>query len=397
MMNKVIYLDHAATTPVYPKVLEAMLPYFSEKYGNPSTIYGLGQQARQAIDEARRGVADVLVCAPQEIIFTSGATESIDIALKGVALANQGQGNHIITSSVEHKAVLSTCHFLEKFGFEVTYVPVDEYGVVNPEDLSRAINEKTILVSIMLANNEVGTLEPVADIARLIKEKSKQLKRKIFFHTDAVQGTLWFDLNVDRLGVDMLSLSAHKVYGPKGVGVLYLRKGTPFLPQQKGGGQERNLRGGTENVPGIVGMAAALKLAVENREANSSYCQGWRDYFIEGVKSKISDVSLTGHPKLRLPNHASFCFQHIEGEAILLHLDFANIAASSGSACSSGSLEPSHVLSAMGISPETAHGSVRFTFGPENTKEEIDYVLSVLSEIVDRLRAISPFSPSKKV
>ncbi len=395
-MDKVVYIDHAATTPVHAKVMEAMLPYFSEKYGNPSTIYGLGQQARQAIDEARRSVAGVLDCAPHEIIFTSGATESIDTALKGVAFANQGEGNHIITSSVEHKAVLSTCHFLEKFGFEVTYLPVDEYGLVAPEDVERAINEKTILVSIMLANNEVGTLEPVADIAHLIKEESKQLKRKIFFHTDAVQGAFWFDLNVDRLGVDMLSLSAHKVYGPKGVGVLYLRKNTPFLPQQKGGGQERNLRGGTENVPGIVGMAAALRLATENREVNSNYCQRLRDYFIEGVKSKISDVYLTGHPELRLPGHASFCFQHIEGEAILLHLDFANIAASSGSACSSGSLEPSHVLSAMGISPEAAHGSVRFTFGPENAREEIDYVLPVLSEIVDRLRAISPFSPSKK-
>lgn len=395
-MNRLIYLDHAATTPVHPKVMEAMLPYFSEKYGNPSTIYGLGQQARQAVDTARREVADVLGCTPNEVIFTSGATESIDIALKGVAFVNQSQGNHIIVSSVEHKAVLSTCLFLESFGFEVTYLPVDEYGLVAPEDVERAINEKTILVSIMLANNEVGTLEPVTEIAQLVRERAKHLRRKIFFHTDAAQG-VWLDLNVDHLGVDMLSLSAHKMYGPKGVGVLYLRKGTPFMPQQQGGGQEGTRRGGTENVPGIVGMATAFRLAAENRETSSSHCRRLRDLFIEGVKAKISDVFLTGHPTLRLPNHASFCFQYIEGEAILLHLDFANIAASSGSACASGSLQPSHVLSAMGISPEIAHGSVRFTFGPENTEQEIDRVLSVLSGIVDRLRAISPFSSSKKV
>ncbi len=394
-MNKVIYLDHAATTPVHPKVLEAMLPYFCEKYGNAATIYSLGQEARQAIDESRRQVADILGASPQEIIFTSGGTESVNTALKGIAFAQQRQGNHIITSSIEHHAGLETCQFLEKFGFEVTYLPVDSYGLVKIEDVEKAISEKTILVSIMLANNEVGTIQPIAEIAQVIKEKGQKLGKKIFFHTDAAQGALWLDLNVNRLEVDALSLSAHKFYGPKGAGILYLRKGTPFMPQQRGGTQESNRRAGTSNVPGIVGTAVALKLAAEQRESNSNYCQKLRDYLINGINSKIDQAELVGHPSFRLPNHAAFCFYGIEGEAILLHLDFANICASSGSACTSMSLEPSHVLMAMGIPHEKAHGNVRFTLGPENTQEEIDYVLSILPGIVEKLRAISPFALTK--
>lgn len=394
-MDKVIYLDHAATTPVHSRVLEAMLPYFCEKYGNAATIYALGQEARQALDESRREVADILGSSPQEIIFTSGGTESVNTALKGVAFACQNQGNHIITSSIEHHAGLETCHFLERFGFEVTYLPVDSYGMVKIEDVEKAITERTVLISIMLANNEVGTIQPVPEIARLIKEQERQRGKKIVFHTDAVQGANWLDLNVNQFGVDTLSLSAHKFYGPKGAGILYLRKGTPFLPQQRGGTQESNRRAGTSNVPGIVGTAAALKLAAEHRETNSNYCKKLRDHFIDGIKSKIDHVELVGHPSLRLPNHAAFCFHHIEGEAILLHLDFVGIAASSGSACTSMSLEPSHVLTAMGISPEIAHGNVRFTLGPENTQEEMDYVLSVLPGIVEKLRSISPFAAAR--
>lgn len=395
-MDKTVYLDHAATTPVHPKVLEAMLPYFSEKYGNPATIYALGQDARQALDEARRDVAQILGATPSEIIFTSGGTESVNTALKGVAFANQSQGNHIITTSIEHHSGLETCHFLERFGFEVTYLPVDGYGMVKIEDVQKAVNERTILISIMLANNEIGTIQPIAEITSLIKEQSKRWGRKIVFHTDAAQGANWLDLNVNQLGVDLLSLSAHKFYGPKGVGILYLRKGTPFLPQQRGGTQESNRRAGTSNVPGIVGTAVALKLAAEHRESNSAYCQKLRDYFIDGVKSKIDHVEVIGHPTFRLPGHACFCFHHIEGEAILLHLDFAGIAASSGSACTSMSLEPSHVLMAIGIPVEIAHGNVRFTFGVENTEKEVDYVLSVLPGIVERLRAISPFATAQK-
>ncbi|MEW6034014.1 MAG: cysteine desulfurase NifS [Chloroflexota bacterium] len=392
-MKKTIYLDHAATTPVHPRVLEAMLPYFSEKYGNPSTIYSLGQEARRALDDARATVAEILGCSRKEVIFTSGGTESDNAAIKGAAFALQDKGNHIITSSVEHHAVLETCHHLEKHGFQVTYLPVDCYGRVNVDDVAAAINERTILVSIMLANNEVGTIEPIADISRTIKERAGQ--RAIVFHTDAIQGTGALNLNVEQLGVDMLSLSAHKFYGPKGVGILYLKQGTPFVPQQQGGSQEGRRRAGTENVAGIVGTATALRLAAESRDSNNRTCARLRDRLVQGIDRLVPDVQLTGHPELRLPNNASFCFAYVEGESILLHLDFAGIAASSGSACTSASLEPSHCLLAMGIPPEIAHGSVRFTFGPENTEEEVDQVLSVLPQVVERLRAMSPFAQSK--
>lgn len=387
-----VYLDHAATTPVHPKVVEAMLPYFTEKFGNPSAAYRLGQEAHEAVASSRELVADVLGCTPREVIFTSGATEAINNGLKGVAFAwGQVSGNHIITSVIEHHAVLETCRFLKRFGFEVTVLPVDGSGLIDPADVGRAITDRTVLVSIMLANNEVGTIEPVAEIGRVVRERSRSLGRKIVFHTDAVQAAEWLDLNVDRLEVDMLSLSAHKFFGPKGTGVLYLRRGVPFLAQQCGGAQEEGRRAGTENVAGIVGLAQALRLAVEHRESNAAHCSKLRDRFVREVESRIPDVVFTGHRTLRLPNSASFCFKYVDGGAILLHLDFLGIAASSGSACSTGSTEPSHVLTGMGIPAEVARGSVRFSFGPGNTEEDVDYVLSVLPDVITRLRAISPF------
>ncbi len=386
-------MDHAATTPVHPKVLEAMIPYFSRKFGNPSTIYALGQEARKAVDESRSAVAEILGCKPIEIVFTSGGTESDNAALKGAAFAMQKEGNHIITSAIEHHAVLHTCHYLEKFGFEVTYLPVDRYGLVSIEALEKAMTDRTILVSIMLANNEIGTIQPVSELAKVARARARG--RRIVFHTDAVQGVGAIDVDVNKLGIDMLSLSAHKFHGPKGSGILYLKKGTPFSPQQAGGAQELNRRAGTENVPGIVGTAVALKMAAENRESNSRYCQRLRDRLVKGIFERIPDVRLNGHPEQRLPNNANLSFQYVEGESILLHLDFLGIAASSGSACTSGSIEPSHVLVAIGLPPDLAHGSVRFTVGTDNTDEDVDHVLSVLPGIVEKLRAMSPLAAAK--
>ena len=394
MERKTVYMDHAATTPVHPSVLEAMLPYFSRSYGNPSGIYGIGQEARKAADEARATVSSILGCRPSEVIFTSGGTESDNAALKGAAFALKEEGNHIITSTIEHHAVLNTCQYLEKVGFEVTYLPVDQFGMVNIEDLEKAITDKTVLISIMLANNEIGTIEPVSEFAKSAKANAKH--SRILFHTDAVQGASVLDLDVDKLGVDMLSLSAHKFHGPKGMGVLYLREGTRFIPQQTGGAQEGNRRAGTENVAGIVGTAAALRLAAENREASSRHCQRLRDRLIEGILTRIEDTYLNGHPTLRLPNNANISFRYVEGEAILLNLDLQGVAASSGSACTAGTEEPSHVLLATGISPEMAHSSLRFSVGPANTDDEIEYVLSVLPGIVERLRAMSPLVAARE-
>ena len=380
-------MDHAATTPVDPRVVEAMLPYFSQKYGNASSIYSLGREARQAIEDARRTVADILGCDPKEVIFTSCGSESDNLAIRGVAFAqrHRGKGNHIITSPIEHHAVSHTVEQLEKyFGFEVTYVPVDRYGMVDPDDVGRAIRDDTVLISIMYANNEVGTIEPIAEIGEIARQ------RGIPFHTDAVQAGGALDLNVDRLKVDLLSLSAHKFYGPKGIGVLYVRQGTPLLPMQTGGGHERNRRAGTENVPYIVGLARALEIAYDELESNNRRIRRLRDRLIEGVLSRIPEAELTGHPTQRLPNNASFVIKYVEGESILLNLDMMGVCASSGSACTSASLEPSHVLLAMGIPPEVAHGSLRLTLGRENTEEDVDYVLEVLPPIVEKLRAMSP-------
>ena len=386
-MTKLIYMDHAATTPVRPEVLEAMLPYFSQKYGNPSSVYGLAQESRQAVENARATVAQVLGSNPREVMFTSGGTESDNLALKGVAFALREQGNHIIASAIEHHAVLETCHYLQKFGFEVTYIPVDKYGLVKMEELEKALTPRTVLVSIMYANNEVGTIEPLAEVGRMLKERSGE--RKIVFHTDAVQAAGVLDLDVNKMGVDLLSLSAHKFYGPKGTGVLYQRRGTPLLPQQQGGSQERNRRAGTEDVAGIVGAGVALKLAAEQVGQYNQHCTRLRDRLIQGITGGIERAFLSGHPTQRLPNNASFYFEYIEGESILLSLDMEGIAASSGSACTSASLEPSHVLLATGIPVEVAHGSVRFTLGWDNTEEDVDHVLSVLPPSVKRLRAMS--------
>lgn len=394
MGRRAIYMDHAATTPVHPIVLEAMLPYFSKNFGNPSGIYPVALEARKALDDARSTVAEVLGCGPGEVVFTSGGTESDNAALRGAAFALKGKGNHIVTSSIEHKAVLNTCHSLEEFGFKVTHLPVDRYGLVSIYDLEKAINSKTILVSIMVANNEIGTIEPVAGFVKLVKEKAGG--KDIVFHTDAVQCPGALDLDVNKLGVDMLSLSAHKFQGPKGVGILYIRDGTPFATQQTGGAQEGNRRAGTENVAGIVGTATALRMVAEGRESNSQHCQRLRDRLIKGILSQIKDTRLNGHRTLRLPNNVNISFQYIEGESILLNLDLLGIAASSGSACASEAEEPSHVLIALGLPPEVAYGSLRFSLGSANSEKDIDYVLSVLPGIVERLRAMSPLASTNE-
>ncbi len=393
-MGRLIYMDHAATTPVHPAVLEAMLPYFSQSFGNPSSIYTLAQEARKALDEARETVAQVLGCRPREVVFTSGGTESDNAAIKGAAFTQRQVGNHIVTSAIEHHAILHSCQSLERFGFDVTYLPVDSTGLVNPDDLERALTDKTVLVSLMYANNEVGTVEPIAELSRVVKSRAKALGRRIVFHTDAVQAAGWLDLSVDALGVDMLSLSSHKFHGPKGTGVLYIRRGTPFEAQNAGGGQERNRRSGTENVPGIVGTAVALKRAADSRESNSRKVDALTGRLVTGVRAGIPGVRLNGHPTQRLPNNANFSFEHVEGEGILLNLDFAGVCASSGSACSTASLEPSHVLKAMGVPLEIAHGSLRLTLGPDNTEADVDYVLQVLPGIIAKLRALAPLTPA---
>lgn len=393
--HKLVYLDHAATTPVDPEVLEAMLPYLSGRFGNPSSLYTLAQQARQAVDESREQVAGVLGARPSEVVFTGAGTESDNAAIKGAALALRQTGNHIVTTSIEHHAVLHTCHWLEKFGFRVTYLPVDRQGLVDPQTVEDALTEETVLVSVMYANNEIGTIQPIADIARRVKVKARELGRTIVVHTDAVQAAGFLDLDVNRLGVDLLSLSAHKLYGPKGVGVLYVRRGTPFEPQMHGGSQERQRRAGTENVAGIVGMARALAKAHAEREAAGQHCARLRDRLTAGLQEHIPDARLNGHPTLRLPNNVNMSFSGVEAEPVLLGLDLAGIAASSGSACTSASLEPSHVLLAIGLTADQAHASLRLTVGKHSTEEEMDYVLSALPDLVERLRAMNSVSASR--
>ncbi len=383
-----VYMDHAGTTPLAPEVLRAMTPYFTELFGNPSSIHTVGQEARYALDEARERVARVLNCRPREVVFTSGGTESDNAAIVGVATALQGTGNHIVTSSVEHHAVLHTCHHLESQGFDVTYLPVGSDGIVQPETVHRAINERTTLVSVMYANNEIGVVNPLPEIAQVVKHRSAELSRTILFHTDAVQAAGYLDLDVRKLGVDLLSLSGHKFHGPKGTGVLFIRRGAPFLPYLLGGGQERERRSGTENIPGIVGLSVALETADAHREETSRHCGALRDRIVEQVLAKVPGSRLNGHPTERLPNNANFSFPGVEGEPILLGLDMAGIAASSGSACSSGSLEPSHVLLALGQSAEVARGSLRLTLGKDNTGEQVDYLLDVLVDLVKRLRQL---------
>ncbi len=379
-----IYFDHAATTPVRPEVLEAMLPYFTEKFGNPSSVYKLAQANKKAIDDARATVAKILGAQPNEIYFTSGGTEADNWALKGMAEALRKQGNHLITTKIEHHAVLHTCEDLEKHGFEVTYLDVDENGLVTPEQVEKAIKKETILISIMYANNEIGTIMPIAEIGKIAR------KHGVIFHTDAVQAVGQLRIDVNRDQIDLLSLSGHKFYGPKGIGALYVRRGLPLPSLLHGGGQERRRRAGTENVPGIVGMAKALELAYQDLEAKTAKIQALRDYMIEGIYQRIPHCRLNGHRTLRLPNNVNFSFAFVEGESLLLLLDMEGIAASSGSACTSGSLDPSHVLLAIGLPHELAHGSLRLTLGEDNTREEVDLLLEKLPLFVQRMREMSP-------
>ena len=369
-----IYMDNAATTRVKPEVLEAMLPYYGEVFGNPSTIYYYGREAHKALDHARQQVAAAIGADKDEIYFTSCGTESDNWAIKGAAFAHQKKGNHIITSVIEHHAVLHTCGWLEKHGFEVTYLPVDEYGRVNPADVEKAITDQTILISIMFANNEIGTIQPIAEIAKTARAHN------ILFHTDAVQ----------ELGVDMLSLSGHKFYAPKGVGALYIRRGVRIDTHQHGGAQERGKRGGTENMAQIVGLGKAIELATADVEGHAKKLAHMRDRLIDGILAEIPEVRLNGHRTERLPNNVNVSIRYIEGEALLLRLDLAGIAASSGSACTSGSLDPSHVLLAIGLPHEIAHGSLRLSLGDFNTEHDVDVVLEKLPQIVSTLREMSP-------
>jgi len=381
MDKRVIYLDHAATTPVDPRVVEAMQPYWSQVYGNTSSIHSVGRAALRALDEARQTVADVLGCHSTEIVFTGCGTESDNLAVRGAAWQSAGKG-HLITTPIEHHAVGATVEQLhERFGHEMTLASVDEYGRVNPDDIARAIRPNTALISVMYANNEVGTIQPLADIGQIAKAKG------ILFHTDAVQAGGAFDLSVDKLGVDMLALSAHKFYGPKGVGVLYLRRGTQLVPAFTGGGHERGRRPGTVNVAEIVGLATALKLVQSSRESENARLIRLRDKLIAGVLERVQDVRLTGHPTERLPNSASFAFKGVDGESIMLALDLEGICVSTGSACTTGETEPSFVLKAMGLPREWAIGSVRMTLGHATTEQDIDHVLDVLPHVVARLRA----------
>ncbi len=389
---KKIYLDHAATTPLDKKVLDEMMPYFSQKFGNPSSIHQFGQEAMEAVDKARQQVADFLGCSSSEIIFTSGATESNNMTIKGVIKASNVKNPHIITSAIEHPCILNSCKEAEKEGSEVAYLGVDKDGIIDLEDIEKAIKENTILISIMYANNEVGTIEPIAEIGKLLKkinsEREENKLPKIYFQTDAVQAINYLDCDVDNLGVDLLSLSGHKIYGPKGVGVLYVKQGTKIKAIQDGGEQENNLRAGTHNVPGIVGLGKAISLISENR-SRIKEIKKLRDYFIDEVLKNITDARLNGSKEFRLPHNINFSFKGIEGESLLMMLDADGIAVSTGSACSSASLKPSHVLTAMKISPEIAHASIRFTLGKDTTKEDIDYTLKVLKEKIKKLREIS--------
>jgi cysteine desulfurase len=383
-----IYLDNAATTPLLPRALEAMLPYLREGYGNPSATYSLARQAQKAIDDSRKTVAGVLDCRSADVIFTSGGTESINTAIKGVAFAQKKAraGNHIVTTTIEHFAVHHTCNYLEQFGFEVTYVPVDRFGVVDPDEVAAAVNEKTVLVSVMLANNEVGTIEPVAEVAAAVAARGRQLRRKVPVHTDAVQAPGLLHVDVEALGVDLLSLSGHKFGGPKGTGVLYMRRGTPFAAQIAGGGQERQRRAGTENVPGIVGQAVALELAEEERLAAVQATEALRDSLAERILEAVPDAIYNGHPRQRLANNVNVSFRGVRGDDLVASLDKAGIAASAGAACGSSTWEPSHVLLAMGLSMPEAVGSLRLTLSHQTTAAELDRVVEILPGAVEGLR-----------
>jgi len=379
-----VYMDHAATTPVDPEVVEAIVPCLTEVYGNASSLHSFGREAHNAMEEARSRVARLINASPEEIIFTAGGTESDNIAIKGAAYANRSKGDHIVTSTIEHPAVLETCRSLEKQGFKVSYVPVDKDGIIEIESLRKAVTERTILITIMHANNEIGTIEPIEEIAEMAETKNTIL------HSDAVQSAGKIPIDVKEIGIALLSISAHKIYGPKGIGALYIRKGTRLEPIIHGGGHERGLRSSTENIPGIVGLGKAAELAERRMSEDTAYLTNLRDQLIKSTLNGIEESYLNGHPTKRLPNNAHFRFTGIEGEALILNLDEKGIAASTGSACSSKKLLPSHVLMAIGLDEVQAHGSLRLTLGRENSKEDVEYVLQVLPETVKKLRAISP-------
>ena len=383
-MKEFVYLDNAATTKVRPEVVEAMLPYFTEIYGNASAVYDFGQKCKQAIEDARETIAASIGTKAANIYFTAGGSESDNWALKGVAEAYGDKGKHIITTKIEHHAILHTCAYLEQHGYEVTYLDVDADGLVSPEALRQAIRPDTILISVMFANNEIGTIEPIAELGQIAHEHG------ILFHTDAVQAYTQVPIDVEKMHIDLLSASGHKLNGPKGIGFLYIRQGLKLKSFIHGGAQERKRRAGTENVPGIVGLGKAVEIAMDTMEERTAKESGLRDYLIARIEEEIPFAKLNGHREKRLPNNVNFCFRFIEGESMLIMLDMAGICGSSGSACTSGSLDPSHVLLAIGLPHEIAHGSLRLTLGDENTKEQVDYVVDHLKEIVAKLRAMSP-------
>ena len=380
-----VYMDHAATTPVDPRVVDAMKPYWCERYGNPSSIHAYGQEAKEAIESARRVVSDLIGANSSEIVFTSGGTEADNTAIKSVGFALRDKGNHIITTAIEHHAVLHACQFMESQGFEVTYLPVDKTGIVDPLDIQKSIKKNTVLVSIMHANNEIGTVQPIAEIGALARDRS------ILFHTDTVQTYGHLNINVDEMGIDLLSLSAHKFYGPKGVGALYIREDTPFVPFMDGGSQEQGRRSSTQNVPGIVGLGKAAEIAREEMQTERDHVSSLRDRLLENIMKHIDGVHLNGHRESRLPNNINISIEHVEGEALLMNLDLEGIAASSGSACSSGSTEASHVLKALGLSAELTRGSLRLSLGKYNTPEEVNRTAEVLDRVVAHLRSLSSF------
>lgn len=382
--KRLVYMDYSATTYTKPEVLDEMLPYFTEKFGNPSSIYTFGRRSKSAVEEAREKTAKAIGAAEDEIYFTAGGSEGDNWALKGVALANRNKGNHIITTKIEHHALLHTCEYLQKQGFEITYLDVDEFGMISLEDLEKAITDKTILISIMFANNEIGTIQPIEEIGRIAHAHG------VIFHTDAVQAVGNVEIDVKKMNIDLLSLSAHKFYGPKGIGALYIRKGTKIESLIHGGGQERKRRAGTENLPGIIGLGKAIELATSNIEEHNKKISTLRDKLLKGIMEKIPYTKLNGHPEKRLPGNINVSFHFIEGESLLLMLDQKGICGSTGSACSSGSLDPSHVLLAIGLPHEIAHGSLRLSLGDSNTDEDVEYVLEELPKIVQRLRDMSP-------
>lgn len=392
-----VYLDHSATTPADPRVVAAMLPYLTEKFGNASSVHGFGQVARAAVDRARREVAALIGARANEIVFTSGGTEANNLAIRGVCEAAELHGKHIITSAIEHSSVRGICEALEKRGWEVTRLPVYEDGIVNVEDVQAALRPDTVLVSVMLANNEIGTIQPIEEIGSLVRSERQKSPRKIWFHTDAVQAAGRLELNVETLGCDLLSLSAHKLYAPKGTGALYVRRGVRLTPQNLGGHQERERRAGTEGVPGIVAFGEAAKLAREEMGQRAAHEERLRNLFEKGVSERIDDIVFNGDPARRLPHLSNISFRFIEGEGLLISLDLKGIAVSTGSACSSGTLEPSPVIIALGRNDELARGAIRFSFGKDNTEADVDYVLEVLPRVVEKLRQLSPLNKDRKL